>query len=77
MVPGKQRKIYSSNNTKHPCRKKIPVYGDGLQIRDWLYVEDHCRALTRVWKSGVIGEKYNIGGECEVTNINLVKKIYR
>ena len=55
--------------------KKIPVYGDGLQIRDWLYVEDHCRALTRVWKSGVIGEKYNIGGECEVTNINLVKKI--
>ena len=55
--------------------KKIPVYGDGLQIRDWLYVEDHCRALTRVWKSGVIGKKYNIGGECEVTNINLVKKI--
>lgn len=57
--------------------KKIPVYGDGLQIRDWLYVEDHCRALTRVWKSGVIGEKYNIGGECEVTNIDLVKKILK
>lgn len=55
--------------------KKIPVYGDGLQIRDWLYVEDHCEALTEVWKKGKVGEKYNIGGECEITNIDLVKKI--
>ena len=55
--------------------KKIPVYGDGLQIRDWLYVEDHCEALIEVWKHGVNGEKYNIGGECEVCNIDLVKKI--
>ena len=55
--------------------KKIPVYGDGLQIRDWLYVQDHCTALIKVWKNGVIGEKYNIGGECEMTNIDLVKKI--
>ena len=55
--------------------KKIPVYGDGLQIRDWLYVEDHCEALTEVWKKGKVGEKHNIGGECEITNIDLVKKI--
>ncbi len=55
--------------------KKIPVYGDGLQVRDWLYVQDHCTALIKVWKNGVIGEKYNIGGECEMTNIDLVKKI--
>jgi dTDP-glucose 4,6-dehydratase len=55
--------------------KKIPVYGDGLQIRDWLYVYDHCTALVKVWRNGVIGEKYNIGGQCEVTNIDLIKKI--
>jgi len=57
--------------------KKIPVYGDGLQIRDWLYVQDHCSALVRVWEEGMVGEKYNIGGECEVTNIDLVKKILK
>ena len=55
--------------------KKIPVYGDGKQIRDWLYVQDHCEALIEVWKYGVVGEKYNIGGECEVQNIDLIKKI--
>lgn len=55
--------------------KKVPVYGDGLQIRDWLYVQDHCEALIEVWKHGKIGEKYNIGGECEVRNIDLVKQI--
>lgn len=55
--------------------KKVPVYGDGLQIRDWLYVQDHCEALTEVWKNGKIGEKYNIGGECEIRNIDLVKQI--
>jgi len=55
--------------------KKIPVYGDGQQIRDWLYVKDHCTALVKVWRDGKIGEKYNIGGECEVKNIDLVKKI--
>ena len=55
--------------------KKVPVYGDGLQIRDWLYVQDHCEALVKVWKDGKIGEKYNIGGKCELKNIDLVKKI--
>lgn len=55
--------------------KKIPIYGDGKQIRDWLYVNDHCEALVEVCNKGKIGEKYNIGGECEVENIDLVKKI--
>jgi len=55
--------------------KRIPVYGDGKQIRDWLYVQDHCEALIEVWKHGVVGQKYNIGGECEVQNIDLIKKI--
>jgi dTDP-glucose 4,6-dehydratase len=55
--------------------KKIPVYGDGLQVRDWIYVNDHCNALVKVWKCGKNGQKYNIGGLCEFTNIDLVKKI--
>ena len=55
--------------------KKIPVYGDGKQIRDWLYVQDHCEALIEVWRHGKVGEKYNIGGEHEITNIELIKKI--
>jgi len=55
--------------------QKIPVYGDGQQIRDWLYVKDHCDALYTVFQKGNLGEKYNIGGECEVKNIDLVKKI--
>ena len=52
--------------------KKVPVYGDGNQIRDWLYVQDHCEALYQVWLTGRVGEKYNIGGECEIKNIDLV-----
>ena len=55
--------------------KNVPVYGDGKQIRDWLYVQDHCEALIEVWKGGKIGEKYNIGGECELHNIDLIRKI--
>lgn len=55
--------------------KKLPVYGDGLQIRDWLYVEDHCSALDTVLKGGVCGEVYNIGGNNEKANINIVKLI--
>jgi dTDP-glucose 4,6-dehydratase len=42
---------------------KIPVYGDGKQVRDWLYVQDHCEALIQVWFKGKVGQKYNIGGE--------------
>ena len=55
--------------------KKIPIYGNGSQIRDWLYVQDHCTALVKVWNNGVNGERYNIGGLCEITNLDLVKKI--
>jgi len=55
--------------------KKIPVYGDGKQVRDWLYVQDHCEALVEVWNRGRIGQKYNIGGECEIRNIDLVRMI--
>jgi dTDP-glucose 4,6-dehydratase len=55
--------------------KKVPVYGDGNQVRDWVYVQDHCEALLAVAEKGKVGEKYNIGGKCEIKNIDLVKKI--
>jgi dTDP-glucose 4,6-dehydratase len=55
--------------------KPLPVYGDGKQIRDWLYVEDHARALLLVAKEGVIGETYNIGGHNEKANIDVVSEI--
>jgi dTDP-glucose 4,6-dehydratase len=55
--------------------KPLPIYGDGQQIRDWLYVEDHARALYLVVKQGTIGETYNIGGHNEKANIDVVKII--
>ncbi|USD60261.1 dTDP-glucose 4,6-dehydratase [Vibrio sp. SCSIO 43140] len=55
--------------------KALPVYGDGLQIRDWLFVEDHARALYKVVTEGKIGETYNIGGHNEKANIDVVKTI--
>ncbi|RLB85181.1 MAG: dTDP-glucose 4,6-dehydratase [Deltaproteobacteria bacterium] len=55
----------------------LPVYGDGLNIRDWLYVKDHCRAVDQVVTSGKIGETYNIGGNNEQKNIDVVKMICR
>jgi dTDP-glucose 4,6-dehydratase len=54
---------------------KIPVYGDGLNVRDWLFVHDHCDGINLVREKGKIGEKYNIGGGTEVSNIELVKMI--
>ena len=57
--------------------KKIPVYGAGENIRDWIYVEDHCEGILNVFNNGKVGEKYNIGGECEVTNNDLVKTIIK
>lgn len=57
--------------------KDLPVYGDGMQVRDWLYVEDHCRAIERVLEAGLPGETYNIGGACEVANIDIVKGVCR
>ncbi len=56
-------------------RKEIPIYGNGLQIRDWLHVDDHNNAINKVLDKGKVGETYNIGGNNEVTNIDLVKKI--
>ena len=52
--------------------KSLPIYGDGKNIRDWLYVEDHCRGIELVLKQGKPGETYNIGGENEKTNLELV-----
>ena len=55
--------------------KTLPIYGDGNQVRDWLYVEDHARALIKVIEKGVIGETYNIGAHCEKTNLEVVNMI--
>jgi dTDP-glucose 4,6-dehydratase len=55
--------------------ESLPVYGDGRNIRDWLYVEDHARALTLVLERGVVGETYNVGGRNERTNLHVVEKI--
>lgn len=55
--------------------KKIPVYGQGKNIRDWIYVEDHCEAIYNVFLNGKTGEKYNVGGDCEVQNIDLIHMI--
>jgi dTDP-glucose 4,6-dehydratase len=49
----------------------VPVYGDGLNVRDWIHVRDHCAAIARVWKAGRVGEIYNVGGRCERTNLEL------
>jgi dTDP-glucose 4,6-dehydratase len=51
--------------------ESVPVYGDGLNVRDWIHVRDHCAAIARVWSAGRIGEVYNIGGRCERTNLEL------
>ncbi|VEI29347.1 dTDP-glucose 46-dehydratase [Haemophilus parainfluenzae] len=55
--------------------KSLPIYGDGQQIRDWLFVEDHVQALYLVLTKGRVGENYNIGGNCEKTNLEVVKTI--
>jgi len=55
--------------------KPLPIYGDGLQIRDWLYVEDHAKALIKVVTEGEVGETYNIGGHNEKTNLEVVQTI--
>ncbi|NLY02586.1 MAG: dTDP-glucose 4,6-dehydratase [Rhodopirellula sp.] len=55
--------------------RPLPVYGDGQQIRDWLYVDDHCRAIRAVLARGKPGEVYNIGGNCELANLDVVRAI--
>lgn len=57
--------------------KALPVYGDGLNVRDWLYVEDHCRAIDLILQKGRVGEVYNVGGHNEMKNIDIVTLICR
>ncbi|ANM02956.1 dTDP-glucose-4,6-dehydratase 1 [Rhizobium phaseoli] len=55
--------------------KQIPIYGDGMQVRDWLFVKDHCSAIRRVLEKGTAGETYNIGGRNELTNLSVVNTL--
>ncbi len=55
--------------------KPLPIYGDGQQIRDWLYVEDHCRAIWKVIREGIPGETYNVGGQNQPANLTIVREI--
>ena len=57
--------------------KPLPVYGEGLNVRDWLYVEDHCKAIDMIVRKGRIGEVYNVGGHNEMRNIDIVKLIIK
>lgn len=57
--------------------EKLPVYGEGINVRDWLYVEDHCKAIDMILENGRVGEVYNIGGHNEKANIDVVKIILR
>jgi dTDP-glucose 4,6-dehydratase len=74
--PGQHKeKFIPTIISKARNNQKIPVYGDGLNVRDWLFVHDHCEGINLVRQKGKIGEKYNIGGGTEVSNIELVKMI--
>ena len=57
--------------------KPLPVYGDGANVRDWLYVEDHCKAIDMIVENGRIGEIYNIGGHNEKTNLEVVTTVLK
>jgi len=57
--------------------KELPVYGKGINVRDWIHVTDHCAAILKILLGGKIGEIYNIGGDCEISNIDLVKKLLK
>ena len=57
--------------------KELPVYGKGINVRDWIHVTDHCAAILKILVDGKIGEIYNIGGDCEIANIDLVKKLLK
>lgn len=73
-LPEKLIPLMIQNALEH---KPLPVYGDGGQIRDWLYVLDNCKAIDLVFENGKPGQAYNIGGNCEMRNINLVKTIIK
>jgi len=70
--PEKLIPLLINNSLNH---KNLPVYGDGMNIRDWLYVEDHCKAIDMVINNGRVGEIYNVGGHNERTNMQIVKTV--
>jgi dTDP-glucose 4,6-dehydratase len=53
----------------------LPVYGDGMQVRDWLYVDDHCRGVLAALRRGRVGEVYNIGGNCALPNREVIRRV--
>ena len=63
--------------TRALADESLPVYGDGKNVRDWLYVEDHCRAIDLIIHNGKVGEVYNVGGHNEMANIDIVKLILK
>lgn len=63
--------------TKAAADEKLPVYGTGKNVRDWLYVRDHCEAILAILERGTVGEIYNIGGNCEQENLSIVKMILK
>ena len=72
--PEKLIPLFLSNLARN---EPVPVYGDGLQVRDWIHVRDHCAAVHRVWQEGHPGEVYNIGGRCEKTNLELTHTLLK
>ena len=70
-------KLISLFITNALSNKELPLYGDGLYVRDWLYVEDHCKALDLVLHKGEVGQIYNIGGNCEKTNLDVAELILK
>ena len=71
-VPGE---AHPADDLNALAGKPLPVYGDGQNVRDWLYVDDHCRALRAVLARGRAGETYNIGGNAERTNLDVVRTL--
>jgi dTDP-glucose 4,6-dehydratase len=72
--PEKLIPLMISNALEH---QPLPVYGDGLQVRDWLYVDDHCRAILAVLRHGQNGEIYNVGGNCALANRDVIRRVLR
>ncbi len=70
-----QEKLIPTVIKKCLNNERIPVYGNGLNIRDWLYVDDHCDAIEAILTKGIVGETYNVGGNCELDNLSLIKCI--
>ena len=70
-----REKLIPKTITQLTNNEPVPVYGDGLQIRDWLYVEDHCRAVLTALRRGKSGEKYNVGSDRETANIDIVNTL--